>query len=121
MSKPLTLDHILNTHAIHLEHDGIAFRLVPFSNARVAAWNRATFTEHGDLSALEKTEKVMQGQLDVITAHLRECVTDGKAQRVTSKWVSEQFPQTLIQDLAVYFAQGEKPSWAKDEEAGQGN
>lgn len=114
MSKPLTLEAILNTQAIHFEHDGLVFRLVPFSNARVAAWNRATFQEHGDVTALEKTEKVMQGQLDVLTTHLRSCVVEGKAQRITSKWVSEQFPQTVVQDLAAFFAQGEKPAWASE-------
>jgi cytosine/adenosine deaminase-related metal-dependent hydrolase len=39
---------------------------------------------------------------------------DGKATRVTAKWVGEQIPQNILQDLATYCTTGQLPAWSQD-------
>lgn len=50
--------------------------------------------------------------MNLMAAHMRSCLTDGKPQRVTGKWLSETIPQTVLQELAEYFVEGKRPAWA---------
>ena len=109
----MKLEDILNTTSITLEHDGLTLRIVPFTNAQALAWNRATFQDQGDKTALEHSEVVQAAQLDLLAKHMRACVVDGKAQRVTAKWVGEQIPQNILQDLATYCTTGQPPEWSQ--------
>lgn len=109
----MTLDQILGTIALPLEHDGLSFQLVPFNNVRARAWNRATFHEKpDDVSELDHVEAIQGKQLDVLVAHMRDCVVDGDAKRVTAKWVGEKLPMTVVVDLAEFFKGGSRPAWA---------
>jgi len=110
----MKLEDILNTTSITLEHDSLTLRIVPFTNAQALAWNRATFQEAGDRKPLEHSEVVQAAQLDLLAKHLRACVTDGKATKVTAKWVGEQIPQNILQDLATYCTTGQPPGWSQD-------
>lgn len=115
----MKLDQILGTISLPLEHDDLSFALVPFSNARTRAFNKAMSMQPDDRSTdVEAVEASHDAQINVVTAHLRDCLTDGKAQRVTPKWVSEQFPHTIIVDLVTYFRTGSKPEWAREAESG---
>ena len=115
----MKLDQILGTISLPLEHDGLEFRLVPFSNARTRHWNKVVLDEPtGDDVTLESIEKTHEAQLNVLAGHLRDCLVDGKAQRVTAKWISEQFPQTVITDLVTFFRTGTLPTWAQDGDSG---
>jgi hypothetical protein len=112
----MNLDQILNAVSIPLEVGDLHFRLTPFPNARVAAWNRASAAtlpdDATDQQVLDLSEKVQAAQLDVIAGHMRDCITDGDAKKVTTKWVASAFPQTVLIQLASFFATGEKPEWA---------
>lgn len=109
----MKLEDILGTTSITLEHDGLTLRIVPFTNAQALSWNRATFQEAGDRTPLEHSEVVQAAQVDLLAKHLRACVVDGKPQRVTSKWVAEQIPQNILQDLATYCTTGQQPAWSQ--------
>ena len=109
----MKLEDVLNTTSITLEHDSLTLRIVPFTNAQALVWNRATFQEAGDRKPLEHSEVVQAAQLDLLAKHLRASVTDGKATRVTAKWVGEQIPQNILQDLATYCTTGQPPEWSQ--------
>lgn len=109
----ITIEQILGSIGIDFEHDGVQFRLVPFTNAEVTEWNRVLFGDRpSDVSALEHTENVQKKQLEQITKQMRACVTNGDKKKVTSSWVGKNFPQTILQDLAEFFANGKRPEWA---------
>jgi len=42
---------------------------------------------------------------------MRDCLTAGENKKVTAKWVGNTFPQTVLHELATFFASGDKPSW----------
>ena len=115
MSK-FTLDDILNAVSIPLEIDGVEFRLVPMSSRAIAAWNRVLFTEPPDEASvaerLEHAEQQRAKQLQLMADHMRGCVTEGKKSKVTPEWLGDAMPQTVLQEFAVYFVEGRKPSWA---------
>lgn len=111
-----TLEQILGTVGLPIEHDGVKFRLVPFTSAEVVAWNRATFGERdADSTGLEHAEKVQKAQLELIARKMKFCVADGKSTKVTPKWVGENFPQTILQDIAEFLANGTRPAWAGEQ------
>lgn len=126
MSK-FTLDDILNSVSIALEVDGIEFRLVPMSSRAIAAWNRVLFEEpkpgeDGKVTIetrLEHAERQRERQLQLLADHMKGCVTSGNKAKVTAKWLGDAVPQTVLQDLAAFFVEGQRPAWA--EGAGQGN
>jgi len=111
----MKLDAILNTISVPLEVGDLEFRLTPFPNARVAAWNRATNPDVPDdatnAQLVGLTEKVQAAQLDILADHMRDCLTAGENKKVTAKWVGNTFPQTVLHELATFFASGDKPSW----------
>lgn len=112
----MTLDEILGTIAVPLEHDGLTLRLTPFTNAQIVAWNRLALTESPEgESPLDRADRQREGQLDLLAQHIRACVTDGTKSRVTPKWVAENLPQPVLQDLAVFFVEGKRPAWAGEQ------
>lgn len=109
----MKLEDILNTTSITLEHDDLKLRIVPFTNAQALSWNRATFQDQGDRTPLEHSEAVQAAQVDLIAKHLKGCVTEGKPAKVTPKWVGDQLPQNILQDLATYCTTGQQPAWSQ--------
>ncbi len=111
----MKLDAILNTLAVPLEVDAFEFRLTPFSNARVIEWNRTQRSvpeDATDEQVIAVTEEIQVAQRDIIATHMKACLTKGDPKKITGKWVGETFPQPVLVDLAQYFANGQRPSWA---------
>jgi|GEM_PF-4982675 len=116
-----TLDDILNAVSIPLEIDGVEFRLVPMSSRAIAAWNRILFQEpevgeDGKVTIdarLEHAERQRERQLALLADHMKGCVTSGDKKRVTAKWLGDAVPQTVLQDLATFFVEGQRPAWAE--------
>lgn len=109
----ITLEQIFGTIAIELAHDGVEFRLVPFTNAESIAWNRTLFdAEREGESKLEQSERVQREQLELMAAHMRDCVREGSSRKVTADWLGKHFPQNVLQDLASFFSNSDRPAWA---------
>lgn len=111
-----TLEQILGTIAVEVEHQEIEFRLVPFTNSEVMAWNRTLFApEVEGETPIARNERVQGEQLALIAAKMKACVVGSTGSRkVTPEWVAKEFPQTVLQDLAEFFANGQRPTWAGD-------
>ena len=111
----MNLDQILNTISIPLEHDGLAFQVRPFTTAQIGTWHEILATPRKDgESDGEWNGRVRDAQVDFLAKHLKACVVDGKATRVTSKWVAESLPNVILGDLADFMVYGKRPTWARD-------
>jgi hypothetical protein len=116
----VTLDEILNAVSIPLEHGGITFRLVPLSSAGIAKWNgillrkpkAAGDGEEASAALAAHFEKQRLDQMNFLAEHMRACAREGDAKSITGKWVSEAFPQVILQGLAEWFVEGKRPEWA---------
>ena len=109
----MKLEQIIGTIALPLEHDGLEFSVIPFSNAEVAEWNRTQVGQPADgQSEFEFGMEVQAKQLELLAKKLRRCLAKGDPKKVTTKWVGDQFPQPILQDLAVFLANGQRPAWA---------
>ena len=111
----MNLDQILNTISIPLEHDELAFNVRPFTTAQIAAWHEILATPRRDSeSAGEWNARIRDRQVDFLAKHLKGCIVDGKATRVTPKWVAESLPNVILGDLADFMVHGKRPAWAGD-------
>lgn len=109
----MKLDQILNTYAITLEHDGLEFRLTPFTTEQLAWWQDTFNLARGDGESLEEfAERRRQAEMDALAKYLRACLVEGKPQRVTAKWVRETIPNAVLADLGEFLVTGRKPAWA---------
>lgn len=113
----ITLNQILNLDAITLEHDNLELRIVPFNTKSIAAWNATQIARPAEgQDPIEFNKDMLQGQLSVVAEHLQRCVVKGNPERVTSEWLETEFPQTVLQSLALFLVEGTRPAWAPESE-----
>jgi len=111
------LEDILNAVSIALEHDGITFRLVPMTSAAIIKWNSIMTRpipkgEDADLHA--HFQKQRDDQIAVLADQMRLCVTDGDPKKINAKWMTDKLPNNILQDLAQWFVESKRPTWASD-------
>lgn len=109
----MTLDQILGTYSLPLEHDGLHFRLVPFTTAQITEWQEVNSTpRQEDESTTEWNGRIRDAQLAFLEKHLRACVVEGDAEEVTAGWVAESLPNVVVQDLVDFMVHARRPAWA---------
>lgn len=110
----MTLNDVLNTYSIQLEHDDVKFKLFPFTTDQIQQWNQAQTLEIGiDEAPVDYADRRNKADLELIAKHMKLCSDGGK--KVTAAWLSKQFPQPVISDLLQFFTTGNKPAWAASE------